>query len=112
MSGPNGDPDISADDGIIEDEDEFSEEAIRTADGTVCFSGSEFAAIDSMLDQISSCLDDIEEKNDSLNGKLHELLESNRQARRDFRERLNEEEQSRPHPPEEEDPARDTQTPH
>ncbi|XP_077079466.1 bublin coiled-coil protein isoform X2 [Siphateles boraxobius] len=98
MSGPNGDPDISADDGIIEDEDEFSEE--------------EFAAIDSMLDQISSCLDDIEEKNDSLNGKLHELLESNRQARRDFRERLNEEEQSRPHPPEEEDPARDTQTPH
>jgi len=28
MSGPNGDPDISADNGIIEDEDEFSEEGI------------------------------------------------------------------------------------
>lgn len=28
MSGPNGDPHISADDGIIEDEDEFSEEGI------------------------------------------------------------------------------------
>lgn len=28
MSGPNGDPNISVDDGIIEDEDEFSEEGI------------------------------------------------------------------------------------
>lgn len=26
MSGPNGDPDISIDDGIIEDDDEFEEE--------------------------------------------------------------------------------------
>lgn len=26
MSGPNGDPDVSIDDGIINDEDEFSEE--------------------------------------------------------------------------------------
>ncbi|XP_026099500.1 bublin coiled-coil protein [Carassius auratus] len=74
MSGPNGDPDVSVDDGIIEDEDEFNEE--------------EYAAIDSMLDQINSCLDDIEERNDALNGKLHELLESNRQARREFREQL------------------------
>ncbi|XP_059405315.1 UPF0184 protein C9orf16 homolog [Carassius carassius] len=74
MSGPNGDPDVSVDDGIIEDEDEFNEE--------------EYAAIDSMLDQINSCLDDIEERNEALNGKLHELLESNRQARREFREQL------------------------
>lgn len=29
MSGPNGDPDVSADDGIIEDEDEFSEEGMN-----------------------------------------------------------------------------------
>lgn len=28
MSGPNGDPNISVDDGIIEDEDEFSDEGI------------------------------------------------------------------------------------
>ncbi|XP_056111065.1 UPF0184 protein C9orf16 homolog [Rhinichthys klamathensis goyatoka] len=96
MSGPNGDPNISADDGIIEDEDEFSDE--------------EYAAIDSMLDQINSCLDDIEEKNDSLNGKLHELLESNRQARRDFREQLSDEERDHPHPPEEDPASRDTQT--
>lgn len=26
MSGPNGDPDVSIDDGIINDEDEFGEE--------------------------------------------------------------------------------------
>lgn len=85
MSGPNGDPDVSVDDGIIEDEDEFNEE--------------EYAAIDSMLDQINSCLDDIEERNEALNGKLHELLESNRQARRDFRDQ-----QHPPHPPPDEEP--------
>lgn len=41
-----------------------------------------------MLDQINSYLDDLEERNDSLNGKLHELMESNRQARLDFRAQL------------------------
>ncbi|KAM9841054.1 bublin coiled-coil protein [Aulostomus maculatus] len=74
MSGPNGDPDISIDDGIIEDGDEFSEE--------------EYVAINSMLDQINSYLDNLEEKNDALNGKMHELLESNRQARLEFRAQL------------------------
>ncbi|XP_040915229.1 UPF0184 protein C9orf16 homolog [Toxotes jaculatrix] len=74
MSGPNGDPDISIDDGIINDEDEFGEE--------------EYAAINSMLDQINSYLDDLEERNDALNGKLHELMESNRQARLEFRAQL------------------------
>lgn len=42
-----------------------------------------------MLDQINSYLDDLEERNDSLNGKLHELMESNRQARLEFRAQLN-----------------------
>ncbi|KAK2910802.1 hypothetical protein QQF64_026362 [Cirrhinus molitorella] len=96
MSGPNGDPNISVDDGIIEDEDEFSEE--------------EYAAIDSMLDQINSCLDNIEERNEALNGKLHELLESNRQVRREFRQQLNDEEQHPPPPPHEEPQSTDTQT--
>lgn len=30
MSGPNGDPDVSMEDGIINDEDEFSEEGNAT----------------------------------------------------------------------------------
>lgn len=74
MSGPNGDPNISAEEGIINDEDEFEEE--------------EYEAINSMLDQINTYLDDLEERNDSLNGKLHELMESNRQARMEFRAQL------------------------
>lgn len=41
-----------------------------------------------MLDQINSYLDDLEERNDALNGKLHELMESNRQARIEFRAQL------------------------
>ncbi|XP_047426027.1 UPF0184 protein C9orf16 homolog [Mugil cephalus] len=74
MSGPNGDPNISIDDGIINDDDEFGDE--------------EYASINSMLDQINSYLDDLEERNDSLNGKLHDLMESNRQARMEFRAQL------------------------
>ncbi|KAL0194454.1 hypothetical protein M9458_012750, partial [Cirrhinus mrigala] len=53
-----------------------------------------------MLDQINSCLDNIEERNEALNGKLHELLESNRQARREFREQ---QQPPHPHPPPDED---------
>ncbi|KAK1787671.1 hypothetical protein P4O66_016165 [Electrophorus voltai] len=85
MSGPNGDPNITNDDGIIDNEDEFSEE--------------EYAAINSMLDQINSCLDDLEERNDALNGKLHELLESNRQARQEFQAQLNEKDKDKTQPP-------------
>ncbi|KAM6902778.1 bublin coiled-coil protein [Xenentodon cancila] len=90
MSGPNGDPNISADDGIINDDDEFGEE--------------EYAAINSMLDQINSYLDDLEERNDALNGKLVELLESNRQARLEFRAQL----QGSPNQEEQQHPAEET----
>lgn len=41
-----------------------------------------------MLDQINNYLDHLEERNDALNGKLHELMESTRQARLDFRAQL------------------------
>ncbi|MGH0173235.1 UNVERIFIED_CONTAM: hypothetical protein FKN15_064931 [Acipenser sinensis] len=73
MSGPNGDPSVSIG---IDEEEEFGEE--------------EYAAINAMLDQINSCLDDLEERNDSLNTKLKELLESNRQTRQEFRQQLSE----------------------
>lgn len=74
MSGPNGDPNLSIEESIINDEDEFGDE--------------EYAAVNSMLDQINSYLDGLEEKNDALNSKLHELMESNRQARREFRSQI------------------------
>lgn len=62
---------------------------------------TEYEAINSMLDEINTYLDGLEERNDSLNGKLHELMESNRQARLEFRAQLNgakakEEEQNAP----------------
>ncbi|KAM8829006.1 bublin coiled-coil protein [Spinachia spinachia] len=74
MSGPNGDPNISIDEGIINDEDEFEDE--------------EYESINSMLDQINSYLDDLDDRNDSLNGKLQELMESNQQARLEFKAQL------------------------
>lgn len=49
---------------------------------------TEYEAVNSMLDQINSYLDDLEERNDVLNGKLHELMQSNRQARLEFRAQL------------------------
>ncbi|KAM6399957.1 bublin coiled-coil protein [Rhynochetos jubatus] len=77
MSGPNGEPHVplggaGGNDDDDDDGDSFGEE--------------EYAAINSMLDQIDSCLDYLEEKNDSLHACLKELLESNRQARLEFQQ--------------------------
>ncbi|XP_070707248.1 bublin coiled-coil protein [Pempheris klunzingeri] len=90
MSGPNGDPNMSINDGVINDEDDFGDE-------------EEYEAINSMLDQINSYLDDLEERNDSLNGKLLELMESNRQARLEFRAQLHGPPTQEEHCPAEED---------
>ncbi|XP_042334942.1 LOW QUALITY PROTEIN: bublin coiled-coil protein [Sceloporus undulatus] len=79
MSGPNGDPHLS-----LVQEDQEEEE-----DGG--FGEAEYAAINSMLDQINSCLDHLEEKNDHLHARLKELvLESNRQTRLEFQQQLSE----------------------
>ncbi|TKS84413.1 UPF0184 protein C9orf16 -like protein [Collichthys lucidus] len=84
MSGPNGDPDMSIDEGIINDEDDFGDEEVNLhvvypqsmKPSTPCWTRS---TPTSMI---------LEERNDSLNGKLHELMESNRQARLEFRAQL------------------------
>ncbi|XP_073397212.1 bublin coiled-coil protein [Dendrobates tinctorius] len=75
MSGPNGDPQVPL--GEVSAEEDY-------------------AALDFMLDQINFCLDHLEEKNDLLHAQLQDLLESNRQARRDFQEQLNQNGASRP----------------
>uniref|UniRef100_H3AYI0 Bublin coiled coil protein n=1 Tax=Latimeria chalumnae TaxID=7897 RepID=H3AYI0_LATCH len=72
MPGPNGDLVVSLEDTCSEEE--------------FCFFITEYMAINSMLDQINSCLDNLEETNKSLNAKLMELLESNRQIRQEFKE--------------------------
>lgn len=66
---------------------------------------AEYAAINTMLDQINSCLDDLEDRNDSLNGKLHELLESNRQTREEFRAQLSGAGEQPPPPDQDQDPS-------
>ncbi|KAJ7987300.1 hypothetical protein DPEC_G00337300 [Dallia pectoralis] len=72
----------------VEDHELKSFSGTGPADHEDEFSIEEYAAINTMLDQINSCLDDLEERNDSLNGKLHDLLESNRQARQEFKVQL------------------------
>ncbi|XP_043576503.1 UPF0184 protein C9orf16 homolog isoform X2 [Chiloscyllium plagiosum] len=67
MSGPNGEPSVPV--GQQEEEEAADEE---------------YVALNLMLDQINSCLDNLEEKNDVLNAKLRELLESNRQRLKDL----------------------------
>ncbi|XP_077161883.1 bublin coiled-coil protein [Paroedura picta] len=85
MSGPNGEPPVPLGRGA-------EEEAEEEEDGG--FGEAEYAAINSMLDQINSCLDHLEEKNDHLHAQLKELLESNRQTRLEFQQQLNDEEDS------------------
>nr|XP_056716776.1 bublin coiled-coil protein [Euleptes europaea] len=80
MSGPNGEPQLPLGRGEEDEDGGFGE--------------AEYAAINSMLDQINSCLDHLEEKNDHLHAQLKELLESNRQTRLEFQQQLNDEEDS------------------
>ncbi|XP_058015617.1 bublin coiled-coil protein [Ahaetulla prasina] len=76
MSGPNGEPQLHLGRGGEEEEEEEEEG----------FGEAEYASINLMLDQINSCLDHLEEKNDHLNTQLKELLESNRQTRLEFQQ--------------------------
>ncbi|EMP38123.1 UPF0184 protein C9orf16 [Chelonia mydas] len=71
----------------------FSFPPAPTTSAAVMFWNSfqiQYAAINSMLDQINSCLDHLEEKNDHLHARLKELLESNRQTRLEFQQQLSE----------------------
>ncbi|XP_057573435.1 bublin coiled-coil protein-like [Hippopotamus amphibius kiboko] len=52
------------------------------------FQEAEYAAINSMLDQINSCLDHLEEKNDHHLACLQELLESNRLLHPELKQQL------------------------
>ncbi|KAE8751683.1 hypothetical protein FOCC_FOCC001530 [Frankliniella occidentalis] len=49
-------------------------------------SPEEFAALNSQMDQLNSALDVLEEQNDMIHAKLVDLLESNRAARKQFKE--------------------------
>ncbi|XP_009475195.1 PREDICTED: UPF0184 protein C9orf16 homolog [Nipponia nippon] len=73
MSGPNGEPHVPVG-------------GAGGTDGGGDNERGEYAAINSMLDQINSCLDHLEEKNDYLHACLKELLESNRQTRLEFQQ--------------------------
>ncbi|XP_051836045.1 bublin coiled-coil protein isoform X1 [Antechinus flavipes] len=79
MSGPNGDLPMPVEPGVGEEDD--------------CFGEAEYAAINSMLDQINTCLDHLEEKNDHLHARLQELLESNRQTRVEFQQQQQQQQQ-------------------
>ncbi|XP_035579760.1 UPF0184 protein C9orf16-like [Zalophus californianus] len=76
MSGPIGDLGMPVEVGM-EGDDDSSREA-------------EYTTIGSMLDQISSCLDYLEEKNDHLHTLLQELLESSWQTGLECQQQLGE----------------------
>lgn len=46
----------------------------------------EFEAINAQLDQLNSVLDNLEQKNDDIRAELIQLLQSNREARKQFQE--------------------------
>lgn len=55
--------------------DNFAEQDVQENEA------SEFEALDQTLDQLDSCLSMLEERNDNLNAKLRDLLDSNKKAR-------------------------------
>ncbi|GJQ84568.1 hypothetical protein Trydic_g232 [Trypoxylus dichotomus] len=65
-----------------DDLDEEMNEAEDFEDMTV----EEFNAINNQLDALNSALDDIEQKNDDIHAQLLQLLESNRQMRKQMQE--------------------------
>uniref|UniRef100_H0WKF5 Bublin coiled-coil protein n=1 Tax=Otolemur garnettii TaxID=30611 RepID=H0WKF5_OTOGA len=76
MSGPNGDLGMPVEAEVEGEKDSFRE--------------AEYATINSMWDQINSCLGHLEKKNDHLHARLQELLESNWQTRLEFQQHLEE----------------------
>ena len=59
MSGPNGDPNISIDDGIINDEDEFEDEGNLQACSFIGIDASNVIAVNGEID-LMSCDTDFE----------------------------------------------------
>lgn len=59
---------------------------------------AEFAAINDQLDQLHSALDNLERKNDDIRAELVELLQSNREARKQFQECQNDDNVDSPNP--------------
>ncbi len=60
----------------------------------------EFTFLDRQLDQLSSALDAIEQRNDDLHGQLKELLQSSREARKAMAEEAAANKSKDPPPPE------------
>jgi len=75
--------DSSAANEVIEEENNLDGDPNRSNEGSDVEEeeDSDFEALDRQLDQLSSYLDVLEEKNDVLIAQLRDLLESNRQAR-------------------------------
>jgi cell division protein FtsB len=63
---------------------------------SMLFSFTDFALLNLQLDELSSALDALEQKNDHINAQLMKLLESNRETRQLFQKNLTDEQKSDP----------------
>jgi len=63
------------------DDNDDNEESADTVDDMVDVYAAEYANLDSSLDQLGSCLDTMEAKNDDLYSRMQALLEETRQTR-------------------------------
>ncbi|KZC05064.1 UPF0184 protein C9orf16 [Dufourea novaeangliae] len=64
-----------------DDENEWGNEIVEEN-----YNDTEFEALNAQLDQLNSVLDNLEQKNDVIHAELIELLQSNKEARRQFQE--------------------------
>ncbi|XP_012225644.1 bublin coiled-coil protein [Linepithema humile] len=76
----------------VEDE-EYSNDISDSFEEDMYSADTGFKALEDQLDHLQTALDHLERKNDDIHAELIELLQSNREARKQFQESLQIEEQ-------------------
>ncbi|PSN55434.1 UPF0184 protein [Blattella germanica] len=79
-----------------EDEENNSTDDMESDSGEEDVDDADFSSLNLQLDELSSALDALEQKNDHIHAQLMKLLESNRETRQQFQENLAKEQKPNP----------------
>ncbi|XP_033731985.1 UPF0184 protein-like [Pecten maximus] len=79
--------------GVSYNEDDVGIGEVESIDTIVQECSIEFADLDKTLDQLDTWMNKLEDQNDNLYGRIEELLESNRQIKKELQEQNQESQQ-------------------
>ncbi|XP_069121484.1 UPF0184 protein-like [Argopecten irradians] len=72
--------------GVSHNEDDIGTNGVENIDTIVQECSKEFADLDKTMDQLDTWMNKLEDQNDDLFGRIEELLESNRQIKKELQE--------------------------